>query len=129
MISLQVLSGKKAGSQTEARHFPFHIGRAPQNQLALEDDGVWDRHLTLEFHPTEGFELIAAHDAITAVNGRPVEKTILHNGDIITVGSAKVQFWLAPARQRSLALRENLIWGLLILVTVAQFVLLCTLLH
>src|SRR5580658_10231008 len=121
MIHLHLLSGKKAGSRTVAGHFPFRIGRAPQNDLSLEDDGVWDEHLTLEFLARDGFHLATAPNAIAAVNGKPVEKTVLRNGDIITVGSAKIQFWLAPAPQYGLGLRENLVWGLLILVTLAQF--------
>jgi len=129
MIQLQVLSGKKAGNKIAAARFPFHIGRSPQNELSLEDDGVWDRHLTLEFREKEGFHLALTPNAIAAVNGKPVAETMLHNGDVITLGSAKIQFWLASAPQRGLAFRENLVWALLILVTVAQFILLCAFLH
>lgn len=129
MVHLHILSGKKAGSQTVASRFPFHIGRSAQNDMALEDDGVWDEHLTLNFQKKEGFHLVAASNAIAAVNGTQVDDTILRNGDIITLGSAKIQFWLAPAPQRSLRLRENFVWALLILVTVGQFVLLYIFLH
>jgi pSer/pThr/pTyr-binding forkhead associated (FHA) protein len=129
MIDLHVLSGKKAGSRVVVGHFPFHIGRTPQNDLPLEDDGVWDKHLTLEFHEKDGFHAVTTSHAIVTVNGKPVEKSRLHNGDILTVGSARVQFWLAPAPQRGLSLRENLVWGLLILVTVGQFILICAFLR
>jgi pSer/pThr/pTyr-binding forkhead associated (FHA) protein len=129
MIYLQLLSGKKAGHRAEASRFPFRVGRAPQNDLTLEDDGVWDQHLTLEFLQKEGFQLATAANAISAVNGKPVYRTMLRNGDIITLGSAKIQFWLASAPQRGLLLRENSVWALLILVTVAQFILLFTFLR
>lgn len=125
MIYLQLLSGKKAGSRAVASHFPFHIGRAPQNDLPLEDDGVWDQHLTLEFRKKEGFHLTTTSHAIAAVNGKPVEATILRNGDVITIGSAKIQFWLAPAPQYGLRLRENFVWALLLFVTAVQVFLLC----
>lgn len=121
MIYLQLLSGKKAGRRAVANHFPFRIGRAPQNELSLEDDGVWDQHLTLEFRQKEGFHLATISHAIAAVNGKPVEATLLRNGDVITIGSAKIQFWLAPAPQHGLRLRENSVWGLLLLVTLFQF--------
>lgn len=124
MIQLHILSGKKAGTQTVARHFPFHIGRASGNELQLEDDGVWDRHLTLTFQPLSGFNLATAPEALTTVNGEPVQNTILRNGDIITVGSVKLQFWLAAASQGSLRLRESFAWALLALVTLGQFLLL-----
>jgi len=39
--------------------------------------------------------------------------TRLVSGDAITFGSAKIQFWLAPARQRALYARE-LVWLLII---------------
>lgn len=129
MIHLQLLSGKKAGYRAVAARFPFHIGRAPQNDLMLEDDGVWDRHVALEFVTQEGFQLATTANAISAVNGKPVERTMLRNGDVITLGSAKIQFWLAPAPQRGLLLRENFVWALLILVTVAQFIILFTFLR
>jgi predicted component of type VI protein secretion system len=129
MIDLHVLSGRKAGSRTVVSHFPFRIGRAPQNDLPLEDDGVWDQHLVLEFQPRDGFYLTTVSHAIAAVNGKQVEKNRLHNGDVITVGSAKIQFWLAPAPQHGLALRENLVWALLILITIGQFILILAFLH
>ena len=124
MIQLNILSGKKAGTQTVARRFPFRIGRMAGNELQLEDDGVWDQHLTLEFQPQSGFNLATAPNALTTVNAAPVQKAVLRNGDTLTVGSVKIQFWLAAARQRSLLLRESFVWVLLVLVTVFQFVLL-----
>jgi pSer/pThr/pTyr-binding forkhead associated (FHA) protein len=124
MIQLGILSGKKAGTQTVARRFPFHVGRATGNDLQLEDDGVWDRHLTIEFDPSSGFKLATAPEALATVNGERVVNVMLRNGDTITAGSVKLQFWLAAARQGSLRLRENFVWVLLLLVTLGQFVLL-----
>jgi pSer/pThr/pTyr-binding forkhead associated (FHA) protein len=123
MIQFNILSGKKAGAQTVARRFPFRIGRAAQNNLQLEDDGVWDSHLTLEFQKQAGFRLAASPNALATVNGEPVREKILRNGDIITLGSARLQFWLAAAQQRGLRLRENFIWALIAAVTAAQLAL------
>jgi pSer/pThr/pTyr-binding forkhead associated (FHA) protein len=123
MIQLNILSGKQAGTQPVARRFPFHIGRAVDNELQLEDDGVWDQHLTLEFQPQSGFNLATAPDALATVNGEPVQNTILRNGDTITVGSVKIQFWLAAARQGSLLAREFFLWALIAAVTAVQLVL------
>ena len=124
MIQLNILSGKKAGTRTVARYFPFRIGRAAGNELQLEDDGIWDQHLTLEFNPHSGFSLTTAPEALATVNGTTVQNMILRNGDTITAGSVKIQFWLAAARQGSLRLRENFVWALLALVTLGQFALL-----
>ena len=124
MIQLNILSGKQAGTYTVVRHFPFNVGRAQGNELQLEDDGVWDQHLTLEFQPGSGFQLATAPDALVTVNHEPVHEVTLRNGDLITVGSVKLQFWLAAAKQGGLRGRESLVWTLLALVTLAQFVLL-----
>ena len=123
MIQLNVLSGKKAGSQPVVRRFPFRVGRAAGNDLQLDDSGVWDRHLVLECQRSEGFKLVTSPDALAAVNNQPVQTARLRNGDIITVGSVKLQFWLAAVRQRGLRLRELFVWALLILATLGQFVL------
>jgi len=129
MIQFNILSGKKAGAELAARHFPFRVGRAPGNELQLDDDGVWDQHLTLEFDRSKGFTLVTAPNALAAVNGEPVQTVFLRSGDIITVGSAKFQFWLAAARQRGLRLRESFVWALLVAVTAAQFALIYWLLR
>ncbi|MGA2786494.1 MAG: FHA domain-containing protein [Verrucomicrobiota bacterium] len=123
MIQLNILSGKKAGAQSAARRFPFRVGRAAGNELQLDDDGVWDQHLTLEFNRQEGFTLATASNALTTINGEPLQAAVLRNGDIITLGSAKLQFWLAAAPQRSLRAREVFVWLLLTAVTAAQFAL------
>jgi hypothetical protein len=129
MIQFNILSGKRAGAELAARHFPFRVGRAPGNELQLDDDGVWDRHLALEFDRRKGFTLVTAPNALAAVNGEPVQTAILRSGDIITVGSAKFQFWLAAARQRGLYLREAFVWALLAAITAGQFALIYWLLR
>jgi len=121
MIQLNILSGRKAGTQTVARHFPFRIGRAAENELQLEDDGVWGQHLALAVNRQEGFTLATAPNALATVNGKPVQSAVLQNGDLITLGSAKLQFWLAAAGQRSLRFREAFVCLLLAAVTAGQF--------
>jgi pSer/pThr/pTyr-binding forkhead associated (FHA) protein len=123
MIQFNILSGRKAGAQSAARRFPFRIGRAAGNELQLDDDGIWDRHLTLGFNRQKGFTLATEPNALTTVNGEPVQTAVLRNGDIITLGSSKLQFWLAATRQHSLRLREAFVWLLLAAVTAAQFAL------
>ena len=124
MVQLNVLSGKKAGSQALARRFPFRVGRAAQNDLQLDDAGIWDSHLTLELHrANKRFVLAVAPNAIAAVNDQPIESTPLRNGDIISLGSVKIQFWLGPVGQRGLRLRELFVWILLALVVFSQFIL------
>lgn len=124
MIQLAVLSGKKAGTRMVVRHFPLRIGRAADNGLLLEDDGIWDRHLTLEFQPPVGFNLLVEQNALATINTEPFRTQVLRNGDIITIGPVNIQFWLAAARQGSLNLREGFVWALILAVTIVQFALL-----
>jgi pSer/pThr/pTyr-binding forkhead associated (FHA) protein len=120
MVQLRVLSGKQAGLQCAARRFPFRIGRAPDNDLRLDDDGVWDRHASLAFDPAEGFVLRAESDALVSVNHQTVQSVRLRNGDRIQIGAATLQFWLAPLAQRSHRWREALVWALVLGVAIAQ---------
>ena len=128
MIQLRILSGKMAGSLEAVRRFPFRIGRAPGNELVLDDSGVWDNHLTLEFQKNEGVLLKTAPEAFAAVNEQPQSEARLRNGDVISFGSAKIQFWLAPPPQRGLRLREFCVWLLIAGVTAFQIFLIYRLL-
>jgi pSer/pThr/pTyr-binding forkhead associated (FHA) protein len=130
MIQLNVLSGKKAGNQIIVRHFPFRVGRAAQNDLPLDDDGIWDQHLTLELHrDNKRFTLAVAPSALAAINNQSIQTAPLRNGDIVSFGSVKIQFWLAAVKQRGLHLRELFVCGILIAVTAVQFVLIYWLLR
>jgi pSer/pThr/pTyr-binding forkhead associated (FHA) protein len=128
MVQLRIISGTMAGDVQVVRHFPFRIGRSVENDLCLEDAGVWENHLTLEFQKNEGFILQAAPDAFAAINEEPQTSARLRNGDIISFGSAKIQFWLAAPRQRGLRLREFFVWVLLTAVTILQLALIYSLL-
>ena len=123
MVHLKILTGKQAGASKEVRRFPVRIGRAPGSDIRLEEDGVWDHHLVLGLSPGAGFVLETQPGVLATANGQPVQRAVLRNGDTIQVGSVKMQFWLAEARQRGLRLSEALVWGLVFIVTVAQAVL------
>lgn len=128
MVQLRILSSPVAGEPQVVRRFPFHIGRAPDNDLSLNADGVWNYHFMVDFKPGEGFTFQTFDEAFATVNDQPQSATRLRNGDIISFGSAKIQFWLAPAGQRGLRLRELFVWTLLTAVTASQVALVCWLL-
>jgi hypothetical protein len=129
IVQLKILSGKKAGAVFVARRFPVHIGRAAAADLRLEDNGVWDQHLQLDFDRASGFILTARADAPASVNGQISQKTVLHNGDTIAIGSATMQFWLGETRQATLGLREALTWVGIAGVTAVQIVIIYWLLR
>jgi pSer/pThr/pTyr-binding forkhead associated (FHA) protein len=122
MVQFKILSGKKAGSLWEARRFPVRIGRAANANLQIEEAGVWDEHLRVIVE-SEGFVLETQGSALAGVNGQPVQRAALRNGDVIEMGSAKLQFWLSEARQRGQGFREAFVWTLVVLVCVAQIAL------
>ena len=129
MVQLKVLSGRKAGTTWVARRFPVRIGRSPAADLQLEESGVWDQHLQLDFKPAEGFLLSTQPNALATVNGQPVHQAVLRNGDAIDIGSLKLQFWLSETRQGGLRLREGLTWIGIAAVSLGQVGLIYWLLH
>ena len=129
MIQIRILSGKMAGENIFVRRFPFRIGRAAGNDLVLDDAGVWNDHLKLEFRKQDGFSIKTASEAFAAINEEPQKEAHLRNGDIVSFGSAKIQFWIAPPRLRGLRLREIGVWLLITGVTAFQFYLIYRLLN
>jgi sulfur carrier protein ThiS len=120
MVQLKVLSGKKAGTAWVARHFPVRIGRSAGADLQVEESGVWDQHLQLDFNPGEGIVLNAQPNALVAVNGQAVQQTVLRNGDEIDIGSLRLQFWLSETRQADLRLREAFTWAAIAAISLGQ---------
>lgn len=123
MLQLEILSGSKAGLLWDARHFPARLGRSPESELQLEDDGVWAEHFTLTSDATAGFSLIATAGTAVMVNQTPVQEARLKNGDIITIGAVKIAFRLAATKQRGLLIRESLVWALIAAISFGQLAL------
>jgi pSer/pThr/pTyr-binding forkhead associated (FHA) protein len=120
MVLLRILSGKMAGTDITARHFPFRIGRSPAVDLQLTEDGVWDQHLELTLDRAAGFFISASPNALASVNGQPVRQAILRNGDTIEIGALKIRFWLGSVRQYGLFFRELLVWLAFAAIAAAQ---------
>src|SRR5579863_4648161 len=120
MVQFKIISGKMAGTHREARRFPFRIGRAASADLQVDDHGIWDQHLELEFDPSTGFILSACPNALASINGLPFDQAVLRNGDAIEIGALKMRFWLGETRQTSLGLRETLMWIGYVLVSAVQ---------
>jgi pSer/pThr/pTyr-binding forkhead associated (FHA) protein len=120
MVQLKICSGKMAGNTQVVRHFPFRIGRSRAAHLRVEEDGVWDEHLELDFDPAQGFILSTPENAIASVNGWPIQAVILRNGDLIEIGALKIRFWLGETRQAGLRLQEWLPWITLLAICALQ---------
>jgi hypothetical protein len=129
MIQLRVLSGKKAGTTWVARHFPVRIGRSAAAELQSEEAGVWDQHLCIDFAPPGGITLQTEGHALATINGQPADQAVLRNGDVIDIGSLRLQFELSDTRQARLGFRDGLTWACLTAITVGQVGLIYWLLH
>jgi hypothetical protein len=74
----------------------------------------------LEIQPDQGLILCPHSDAPTRVNGQITADTALRNGDLIEIGSVRLQFWLTPTRQRGLQWREVLTWAAIAAISLGQ---------
>jgi len=124
MIQFVSLSGKTAGASWVARRFPVRAGRAPGNDLRLEAPGVFDQHFEVDVKSGESLELSVRGSALANVNGQPVTRCLLRNGDLVEVGSARLRFWLAPTQQSSLRASQVGVWLAWFAVLAAQVILL-----
>lgn len=123
MVRLEILSGKQAGFHTEARHFPFRVGRQADCQLQLDEDGVWAQHFEITSSRESGFKLVPQSGALVMINQQPVPEARLKSGDIITAGAVRLLFGLSATKQRGLRWREWLVWALVLGVTATQIAL------
>ena len=119
MIQLNILSGRQGVGEIVVRHFPFLIGRGGAH-LPLEDAGVWDRHLQIDFTRGEGFTFTAQSEAGVILNGTPAAAGLLRNGDLLELGAARLRVWLTRTQQPGLRWRETFIWTSLLALMAAQ---------
>ena len=129
MIQLNILSGKKTGTSWSTRRFPVHIGRSADADLQIVENGVWDDHIEIDLKRTEGFLLRTRPEAPASINGEPANQAVLGNGDVIQIGSARIQFWLSETRQRGLRVREWLTWAGIATICLGQVALIYWLLR
>ena len=120
MVQLSIVSGKTAGTSLVVRRFPVRIGRSPAADLRLEENGVWDKHLQIQFDRSEGLVLESADNALVSVNSQQVRRTVLRNGDRIELGSVALRFYLSEPRQTGLTLREGLTWAAIVAISIGQ---------
>jgi pSer/pThr/pTyr-binding forkhead associated (FHA) protein len=109
VVQLQLLSGHRSGVVFRSARFPIRAGREPGLDLPLDEPGIWQRHFLIDWR-AEGLILEAEPQALLHLNDTPVQRALLRNGDIITLGALKIRFSLSPVRQSSLAWREWLTW-------------------
>lgn len=80
----------------------FGVGRAPDNDIVLSDDYLVSRHHAQLVQGPSGFELVDLSSSNgTFVNGSRVQRALLSEGDVITIGRRVLTF--AAGRLREFA--------------------------
>lgn len=95
---LVVLYGESIGRRIPLGRVPLTVGRAPQNELQLEEESVSRRHCEVqpvfESGPAPTAWRIVDHDSTngTFVNDAPAGPTTLRHGDQVQVGRTILKF-------------------------------------
>jgi hypothetical protein len=72
------------------------IGRRPNNDLVLDHLTVSGQHGAIDSAPNGAFILDLGSTNGTLVNGQPITKHLLQNGDVIEIGKCKLKFLIDP---------------------------------
>ncbi len=74
------------------------IGRSRECDIFLEDLAVSRLHATIRELPDGNYELVANRSTTgTFINGRPMVRCLLHDGDVVQIGASKFTFRLSCA--------------------------------
>jgi predicted component of type VI protein secretion system len=109
MVQLRIQSGNRTGDTFQSARFPIRVGRSQDSDLTMDEPGVWPRHFQIDW-TSEGLILEVEPEALLNINDAPTRRSVLRNGDILTLGAVKIRFNLSPVRPASLAVREGLTW-------------------
>ena len=125
LAQLQFLTGQPRRHYIWPDQFPVRLGRGGECAMRIEEEGVWEHHVEIGLDNENRFRLKRISDASVMVNGEPMAKfQPLANGDVLELGSVKLQFWLGTVQQQQLSTREAAVWALLAAVTAVQVCLL-----
>jgi CRP-like cAMP-binding protein/Fe-S-cluster-containing hydrogenase component 2 len=93
MPRLRVVSGVRAGSVLQLRYPSTSFGRSPEADYRFQDDEQMSRMHCIVVCENSRFLLRDQNSTNgTLVNGNPVSELELRNGDIIEIGSQKIEF-------------------------------------
>ena len=96
MASLFVIQGRDQGTRFELEGKTIGLGRDASNPIQVHDTEVSRRHAELRDSPEEGVVLGDLRSSNgTFVNGKRIERHVLHTGDRIQVGRTLLLFTAA----------------------------------
>jgi pSer/pThr/pTyr-binding forkhead associated (FHA) protein len=117
MFQLTRVASRTESGQVAAviRALPFVIGREKSADLQLEQPGIWNSHATFQLDPN-GRVVIDSHPECSSwLNDQLLEgSTPLKPGDILKIGPTALRFELSSVEQRNPAIREWLLYLLVV---------------
>jgi pSer/pThr/pTyr-binding forkhead associated (FHA) protein len=102
---LVVLRGEERGKKRIVSGAVFHIGRAPENHLVLNDDTVSRQHCLITHDPKGYLLRDLGSTSGTLLDGAEVREAYLKPGAIITLG--KIELKVRPYQERLELLLEE----------------------
>ncbi len=97
---ISIFDENTQGKVYELNQSTTSLGRAPSNDIVLQDPCVSARHCVFEKHP-EGVWIRDLNSANgTFVNGQNISQILLRSGDIIRCGTTIIKFEFAIKRPR-----------------------------
>ncbi len=110
MIELIEIGDRKSGRRFQSDAAPIRLGRRAGLDIVLPDPGVFDLHAEIGMDAEGWYTLRSTGPAIVSVNDHPVQQHRLRNGDVMSLGSAKLQFSIRTAPQKSMRRYEYAVW-------------------
>lgn len=100
------LEGVEAGRVYSVGAQPASLGRHPDNELVIDDSGISRHHATVTWESGRHVVEDRGSRNGTFVQGRPVTRTVLEDGDLIQLGpSVGLRYSLVDERQEDLLRR------------------------
>jgi pSer/pThr/pTyr-binding forkhead associated (FHA) protein len=94
MAKVVVMFNGQAQKEQGIDRARLNIGRRPGNDLVLDHLAVSGRHAAIDTTSEGSFILDLGSTNGTSVNGQPIKKHLLQNGDVIEMGKYQLKFVL-----------------------------------
>ncbi|MFZ6799656.1 FHA domain-containing protein [Undibacterium sp. Di24W] len=92
MAKVVVMFNGQAQKEQGIDRARLNIGRRPGNDLVLDHLAVSGRHAAIDTTSEGSFVLDLGSTNGTSVNGQPIKKHLLQNGDVIELGKYQLKF-------------------------------------
>ena len=92
MAKVSVIFNSHVQREVSIDRARMNIGRRTSNDLVLDHLAVSGRHAAIDTTSEGTFVLDLGSTNGTSVNGQPIKKHLLHNGDVIEVGKYQLKF-------------------------------------